>query len=46
MFTFETPDGMVKVAGELNVCEPAGTPPPPKTPILEVPIAILNTPES
>jgi hypothetical protein len=41
MLTLETPEGIAYVAGALNVCEPAATPPPPKTPILEVPIAMI-----
>jgi hypothetical protein len=32
----------VKVPEELNVCDPAGTPPPNK-PTFEVPIAMLHT---
>jgi hypothetical protein len=41
MVTFVTPTGTEKVPGALNVWFPPGTPPPPKTPTLEVPIAII-----
>jgi hypothetical protein len=42
MFTFVI-SGAVKVPGALKVCDPAGTTalPPPKTPIFEVPIAMI-----
>jgi hypothetical protein len=35
------PTGAEKVPGALNVSLPAGIPPPPNTPIFEVPIAII-----
>jgi hypothetical protein len=41
MVTLLTPTGTVKVPGVLNVCVPPGTTPAPKTPIFEVPIAII-----
>jgi hypothetical protein len=40
--TFVSPAGAAKVPGVLNVSLPAGMPPPPKTPIFEVPIAIIQ----
>jgi hypothetical protein len=42
MFIFVTPDGTANVPGALNVCDPAGTTPAPRTPIFEVPIGIFN----
>jgi hypothetical protein len=41
ILTLVTPTGIEKVPGVLKVCDPAGTPPPPKTPIFEVPIAMI-----
>jgi hypothetical protein len=41
MVTFVRPAGAENVPEVLNVWLPAGIPPPPSTPILEVPIAIF-----
>jgi len=41
MLTFVSPTGAEKIPGALNVWVPAGIPPPPRTPIFEVPIAMI-----